>query len=695
MKNAEQQNPRIDPELLKKKDAILKLRTKIKEQGRKGKRNFEPVWFRNILLIVGEQWINFDKTRRVWAKADFDDWIPRPITNRIFEASRLLKSLLIQEEPTATVRPQTDSEESIAAAQVGQEFLEVIEEECGKADADNIAASWNVATGNCFFTQYYYTDPSFGKVFIGMERCQQCGEDYGPDEVKGDTCPCGGALGKAIDEHGNEIGMEFPKGRIKEEACSPFELFFDTNVQNFDDVREIVRCKRVPKEDLERMYPQIKGKLKKNDDSNSENGGGLSEFYQKALSNLNGQIYGSVDENTPSLDYMTVMPNEDFPEGLLATIIGDEIVELTELHYKYTDSDGTERHFMNYVHAGCDVVPGRFWRKTPIDDLAQKQFQRNKNESLLETQLMTMAGGKWLEPDGANMDAPTGIPAQRLKYTYQPNVPEPKMVNGIPPPPVMIQRIEQIDAEMERILGSNDVLKGNLPAGLDTFSGLRLLSERSYSIHNAMMRSREVAKQKRVRNYLAIAKTFFTESRRKTIENENGNWEMKEFSKSDLMGGVDIKVEAGSGMPRSKAVENAAIIDSIKVGLINPQDPKVNFKILQKLDQSDLAPSLSNDIKDAAREWHDFKDAVMGNPQDPSKWVARPRFGIDNEQIHMQDALSRAKESEFFELPPAAQQKWVEHANYHRTNMEAEAQKQAMMGAQQPEAGPTAEPTAA
>jgi hypothetical protein len=463
-----------------------------------------------------------------------------------------------------------------------------------------------------------------------------------------------------------------PKSRMRDDACSPFEIFFNCNVDKWEDVKEVIRSKSVPVSQVEDSYPELKNKIM------AGNGGDMPQVYKKALRTvtMSASGYGSTldGEMIPETDvqYMYVKPNSDFPEGVCAVVVGNEFAELDTME-DYMDKDGV--CFLPITYGGANYVSGRFWHKTRMDDVAPKQFDRNLFESLIHLQLLRMSAGYWLDP-GTNMDEPTGEPGQIIRFDYSTEGREPKMIQGVPPPSILVEYLKIIDDVIEALAATYDVLKGNLPPGLDTFSGLRLLTERAFSVHGEVIKNWERVQVSKLKIQLELARKHFIEPRTKTVEGENGGYETKEFSRADLMGGVDIRIEPGSSIPKSPSVENAAIIEDIKLQIIDAHDPKINYKILQKQGLQDLAQASGDDIKDAQKEWKGFVESVEKNPENPGAWIIRPRNGIDNEGIHYRDAVSRAKTDTFFKMPMPAQQMWEEHTLYHKANLDSQMMAQ-------------------
>src|SRR3990167_2271858 len=674
---------RVNAELFAKKDRILEIRNEVMRQGREGKRGVEKEWYRNILLFVGLQWIAWNSSQKKWSTdiPGLGKWYPKPVTNKFAESGNALKSLLTEKQVRPIVTPGTDSEEDIATAQRGATWVDIINTEAETEAADAMAASWIVITGNCFYHNFYFTSKDNGNIRFNLHTCMTCQQKSNALEIEENdkTCPkCGTGkeFEQMVGQDGQPEGFTMPKGRLKEEACSPFEMFFNGNVDNFESVKQVIRAKSVPISEIENTYPEIKDKV-----SDATAGGDMSDTYKKALKTVTqstmGGAGGSGDGNSaPECDvhYLFCKPDNEFKEGLMAVIVGENIVEL-ETAEEYTDNDGV--CFSPFDHAGCNYVPGRFWHKTRMDDIAQLQMDRNLFKSWIHLQTLTMSSGKWLDP-GTNMDTPTGESGQVIKFDYSTEGRKPEMVPGIPVPAVMVELIKLIDSEIESLTATYDVIKGQLPAGLDTFSGLRLLTERAFSVHGEMIKNWARASVSRMKKKLELARKNWIEPRNKTVEGESGGFETQSFRGADLMGGVDIKVEEGSSIPRSQSVENAAIVESIKANLIDITNPKVRYKVLEKLGQQDLADISGDDIKDAAKEWREFLDSVAKNPENPEAWMTRYRMGIDNDAIHYQDASARAKTDVFWKLPPEARKLWVDHTILHKANLDAQMAQQAM-----------------
>src|SRR3970040_445722 len=70
---------------------MLKFYKDAKRECLDGRSSIERLWWRNILYILGRQWIYYDRKRGQWVDKRMAKWIPRPVTNI---ASEVVESLV-------------------------------------------------------------------------------------------------------------------------------------------------------------------------------------------------------------------------------------------------------------------------------------------------------------------------------------------------------------------------------------------------------------------------------------------------------------------------------------------------------------------------------------------------------------------------------------------------------------------------
>ncbi len=135
----------------------------------------------------------------------------------------------------------------------------------------------------------------------------------------------------------------------------------------------------------------------------------------------------------------------------------------------------------------------------------------------------------------------------------------------------------------------------------------------------------------------------------------SAGWTVKKIKDVDLKGGVDIYTEVGGTLPKTALEKQAQLDLFIQGGLIDVSDPMVRHRIYQQYGMEDLAPQVSVDLMQVAREHDRFYNDKQ--PPQIKPW--------DNHQIHYQFHVQEMKEEAFEDLPPERQQELWMHAQEH------------------------------
>jgi hypothetical protein len=525
-------------------------------------------------------------------------------------------------------------------------------------------ADWTVVLHPC-----YDRDLKGGKTFIQHLQCPQCGNTFAPDKA-GDpvpmspaggmapamasdmpmdpnmagagspmplpvgappelpqepqmseaSCPnCHGpidASNMARDEKGKPKGEEFPKGKMKLEVFSPFEAHFDLEARPGDE-QEILIRRRYSLDYIQQRF----GKYDLEADNNSNVGGGIGLNLLRAIAYASGGTStGSgiasgrnLDKDQSiTVDTLWKRPCADFPEGLVAIYAQERLLndgKGTDENYKegipYKTQDGET--IWPFEIIPFDEVPGRAYGRTPMDDVAPKQEQRNRIESLIQLIITRTGNPVWLIAKGTGVTELTGEPGQTIEgnWAMDPKL-RPERVSGENVPTSIIAFLEKIDSDMEEISGVFDVLRGNAPNGITAGTALRLLLERANTRFTPVLTRYEKAWERVCNHALTIFQQFASEERINKIQGPGNTWEVQRFKNSDLRGAVDIIVEAGSAIPKSTVGEQALIQDLIGGGIIDPTNPETQYKILERFGSTGLLGDTDLNIRYAQRETWDF-----------------------------------------------------------------------------------------
>jgi hypothetical protein len=638
----------------------------------------DQYWMRNILYYLGLQWISPNVGARKWEPKVLKKWVPKPVTNKFATHANTIIQVLGSKSPDITAQAGGDDPDDVASGDVGNRLIPVIASETKYEEARRIRAAWLVFTGNVFLHPCYDPSPQHGMTQIPMYQCQEEGCDSTPvpaDEVQ-EGCPeCGSPnLAEAMDEAGEPITEGVPTGKCKLEVFSPFEVFIDLEARTMDEVHEILIRRRYPLDEV-KLNPKWQPRAATLEADKREGGTGTTYLRSIAAAAGSGSpgSGGSnpADELGITIDILWKRPNEEFPGGLVAAFANDLLLneKPEDQSIPYHDHEG--KPLWNWYHIPFDRVPGRLLGKTPMDDVAPKQEQRNKLESLIQLIVTRCSNPVWLLPKNSGVTMITGEPGQVLEGNWfgDPRM-KPERIPGESVPTSLMAWLEKIDADMQELAGTFDVLQGNAPQGITAGTALRLLLERARTRFTPLLEDLERVDGLVYSDLLNIFREYGNAPRIAKIVGQGKIWEVRQFVGSDLTGKVDVVVEAGSAAPVSAVGTQAVVQDLTTLGVVNPQDPHSQYKILQKFGMTSLLGEVDDEVKQAERENFEF----VKHGKTP---IVQPL--IDNPMVHMMVHKKLALSSEFEEMEDVAKAIWLSHLEEHQMQiMEMQMQQAAM-----------------
>lgn len=250
-----------------------------------------------------------------------------------------------------------------------------------------------------------------------------------------------------------------------------------------------------------------------------------------------------------------------FPEGAYFTIIGDEIVQ---------DMTGWPFAHGKYPFSKFDHIPaGKYYGTSVIEDLIplQKEFNRTRGQ-IIEAK-NRMAKPQLIAPRGSvNPGQINSEPGQVILYSpgFQPPTPLPLQ----PLPEYVIGELDRILNDWNDISGQHEVTHGQVPPGVTAATAISYLQERDESKLSHTFDSLEEGIEKIAQLTLSYVHEFWDVQRIVRITGPDGSFDTLAFKGSDLENNLDIKIEAGSALPISKAAKQALIMDLMKMGFVEP-----------------------------------------------------------------------------------------------------------------------------
>lgn len=604
-----------------------------REASLEGRELLERGWWQKLLYINGRQWIYYTP-RAGWQDKRLARWIPRPVTNICAETVQTIRAMLSGIEPSLRVRPNGNEPINVITAQMADELQPVLHEEHQMQTRFFEADFWGPSLGVTFLHPYWDRDSDTHQEFVQAMACPQCGFQAHPLDVKEEIlqgCPNDGTPAQAFQPATNEDGS--PAGEYQSigggatDVLSPLEVLIPTYAQRWEDVDRLIRIRWRPKSYYD-------GRPYANQIQYSSSTAERSLHMYRALALMNDlttapyqfgasqpqRVEGAIEAE------LWIRPSADYPEGLWCRSVGgihgeaviirdpDRGIAPGPLPFR----DFKDRPLWCWVYYPYEAVGGRIWAKSALDPILQKQDQLNRNDSMVELIMQRMANPIWLEPKGAEVQRFTGEPGLIVRYQVIAGTQaKPERLEGMSPPSAFFVLREQYLKDVERLAGTEDVLKGSNPSGVEAFSALQLLVERSQSRFTSLFKARGRA----YRDWFAIAieleRSYGPQLRTRSVMGQNRTWTFKQFQRQELQGAITVVVEDGSTAPKTSLGKRAALQQAEQMHFLNPDDPDTQYVGLDLLGVPEMAPGLDAHVKAAQMEQEQYEQWVKGGRIDP------------------------------------------------------------------------------
>lgn len=618
---------------------LLDLFDKVKKEATEYRWIWEREWLRDLYYVMNRQWIYYNPTRREWVDKRLPKWVPRPVTNKMAETLQAIRTNFGAVNLNVVCRPVSNDSTSIAAADIVDQMSPLIHDEHLMDQVMREADYWLIATGMAVLQISWDLDTRSNKVFIPIEQCLVCGleSDSAAIAQASNFCPqCGNQQFVPKNQpDGTPAGNMRAFGKGKTCALSPFEWAAPPNITRWDDLPYIIRMRWRDKHWFEANHPDLIPKLRWEKSPTERS---MMLYKSLALANDIGQgstfaYLGSAAAHTiegqTEFD-LWMKPTPDYPKGLVLRVWGDQSPVLAQLPeeglpgpFPYCDIEGNP--LFPFVSAQYEQVGGRLYGRSAISPLIQKQDQLNQLDSLVQLCVQRTANPVWVVPENAGIAHFTGEPGLVMKWNplAAGGQAKPERVPGVPLDQSLMAYREQIIKDIEDLSGAFDIIKGQKPAGIEAFSALQLLVERSQSRFTSVFQSRGEMYRQWFALAIELERKFGPDQRSAAIVEPNKGYTFRHFQNAQLQGEVLFAIEDGSNMPKTKLGERAAIEQAGQMMLLNPNDPDQKFALLQKFGLSDLVPTLNTHVQ-AALQIQDAFEQWLASPQGPSPLVVKP-----------------------------------------------------------------------
>lgn len=659
-------------------------------------------WERNHLMIDGNQWLTYDgsiETGGIWRRltpSPANEYIPRPVTNYMFDAFQTLKGYVLKNKPRSTVRPNTQTFRDKSSAKIAELILECNWERLKETYNYEYAASCLITYGTVFKKDYW--DSSF----LNTVKVPKTEPRPITDPQTG--LPTGGVEeAPVLDPEGNPMYDVLPLGDVFTTIVEPYRMALDPMATNLHDSRWIMEYSIRPlswiKENYDKEAPGYTGKAKEVKEEKSLSNA-LRRFFQLKTSsgirgtqtNFTGLGSGGSAQminNAAVVKEYYERPTAKYPNGRLFVVANSLVLYSSDSPCQGPD----QGDWHPYSECRWEIVPGRFWGKSPMDNATEIQRQVNSIDSIIILTRKTMAVPQKLVPKGSVAPGVwTGQPGLMVEARPGPNGEMPTTIAPSGVHESVFAEREQRVQDLKNITGAVDILKGDRPPGVTAASALNMLYEvgtgKLFPVLDRWKYFTESSQKKQLR---LVAKKY-KEPRPEFIKmliarnKELTEDQLKSFIGEDLYDNCNVVIEASSSIPKLKSAEQALLQENAQLGVLNLENPANRQEYLERQGIIGFDTDYSADVKRA--EWENsLLDDMETSPDNKPILLV-----VDNHDIHIDRHSNRCKEPSFMSLPANVQKAYFAHIQEHEDAKSQAEQMQMMKSAMMGTPPPPAEP---
>jgi hypothetical protein len=644
----------------------------------------ERQWKLNLAFYKGKQYVFYNrKARRIESlptdEGDKPRYRVRLVSNQIAPNTQSLLSRLVKSKPQFFATPGSTGFEAQKAAEVAENLLEYWWDKFHLTEKREEAMLWAIICGNGFWKITWddkagpgmrvMLNPETGEPIVNPlvqhlfeQRLEQAGIDS------------------------SEFERRVYQGEIRVDVMSPFEVLLDDTAQVFEDCKYAICAHSMSTDEIQKIYGV---RLKPN---------AVNRYPDETLPGAFGNLESKVVENVREIFYGYFLPGEKYPEGRFVVFTKNPSIVLYDAPWPYPFEQ------LPLVKFPGMRIPGQLWDGSVVEQALPLQKELNRTLSqVIEYKNLT------LKPQ---MLAPVGSLRQRITdepgaiFEYNPvagKVPESIPLPSLPP--YVYEHLQDLGNRLKDIFGLNEIMEGSVPPNVEAGVAIDLLQEAATDRLAPQILLMEKSLERAGNQMLQLAQKYYQEPRMMIITGSGSKPKIEQFEDADLIKGVSVKVEAGSGLPRTRAGRQARVLQMLQLGVISPAKA---YKYLDMADFKSLQMQFEADEEQAMREHDKLLDGGAINEQaaaqaemqvlqmmqqaqqqvdpntgqpmvDPNTGQPVQQGGFDpamleqlasagmqplpyeNKSIHLETHAAFMKSAEFEGLPPDAKERFYKH----------------------------------
>ncbi len=577
----------------------------------------ERQWELNRNFLIGNQYCDVNRRGEIVVDDKTYYWQNRGVFNHIAPIIESRLSRFSRINPTLSVRPKTDDDKDVLAADVAEKLITEVFKASNVVEIVKKATTWSETCGTGFYK------------IVWNEN--------------------GGAKIADVD------GQSVYEGEVKILAISPFEIFPDNlSVENIRDQKSIIHATAMSVGDVLEKYG-VKVDAEE-----------ISGFELAPNKNNMGKSKNVLNDSVIVIERYE-KPTAELPQGRMITVAGGKLLQVSSL--PYVNGEKGERDYP-FVKQECSVISGNFFGMSIIERLipiqrAYNAVKNRKHEFLNRLSMGVMA----VEDGSVDVDdlATDGLsPGKVLVYRQGSKAPE--MMNDITMPSDFNEEEDKLINEFVIVSGVSDVSSSSENATITSGSALEILVEQD---NTRLLVTAESIR----RSYVELAKQtirlyaqFMADV--KVVKYQDAFDKTRiYYADRKAVGSDDVFLENENELLRTDSQRKEVILKLYNSGLLNDDDgklrPSTKEKVLTILGYKDL---------DYRKGLSRLQEVKAQNENETIRKSGMNVEVIDDDQIHV-DEHTRYILSEYTTLKDEEKQRLYLHVQQHKDRINEKEKK--------------------
>jgi hypothetical protein len=611
-------------------------------------------WFHNMSMFYGHHWV--EQTRGNFPE-DYRDKLftprkpyyhQRKTVNRIRSYVRWEMSKMLSSFPTAQAIPASSEDQDQRAAFAAEQAWTSISD--AKKLRQHLARAtwWTIVTGNGFLKTHW--DP------------------YCVDKVSGEL------------------------GDIKYGHVTPFHLFIpDIREQEIEDQPFVINAYTKPVAWAQYYFSKELGDIQLSPSVSSAN-----QIIDEAYLNL-----GHSKAPDSVVVYETwVKPGATklMPQGGVIISVDDILISVYKEGFPY---DHGEYPFTKFEH----IPTATFYADSTIVDLSQLQKEYNGLRSEIAEAGRRMAKPQLIAPMGSIVPSKlTNEPG--LVIQYKPGMAPPQPLPLSPLPQYYLDQQDRVLNDWIDISGEREVSRGDAPPGVTSGTAISYLQEASNQYLTPQFLSIEAGIEKIAGQTIGLFVQYVDMPRKIRTIGADGAFDTMLLRGADVASGTDIRIEPGSSFAKSKAAQEARVMDMFSVGIIDQptavrmlevggvqkvmdtmnvaerkaQRENIKMKMLTLEDVEAVRQQTMQEIMSSLPPEAMQNEQIMQEIQNMPAPAVVPVDSFDIHEVHIETHNKFRMSQEYEILPDELKAQFADHVAQHEQALQQKMMAEMMMG---------------